>query len=247
MRAVSDLDLERFLVDELDATERDRVAAAIAADVELAAYVHIRRADQQAFRIAHPRAPAPTVSLWARLRTSFPTAPALAAVACAVLFVAVGRVDDKVDEEVDEEVDGGAATGIVARGALPVALTVLRGGQVFRHGVGVPLRAGDAVRVEVDCPTGGFATVVGVDSRGVVSVYYDGVPVARGRAPLPGSLVLDDAAGAEEWIVIVDATAPGAKRVAQALRQSATDAGDRLAAAFPRATIGVVRFEKESF
>lgn len=230
MRGVSDLDLERFLVDDLDPQDAARVAAAINDDPELAAHVASRRAEQRAFAAVRPRLPARVAiddrrgSFAQRLRVLL--APAALATACVVAFMVLPR---------------SPSDDVTARGAaLPVALVVQREGRVFRHAQSVPLRADDRVRIEVTSARDGVGTVVGIDERGAVSLLYGAASVTRGVTIFPDSLALDDSVGPETWIVVVDDVPHDARRVAAAFLSSSG-----LAAQFPGASIGVVRFEKE--
>lgn len=232
MSRISDLELERFLTDDLDDSARARVAAAVAVDADLAAVVAERRAEQRAFFIQHPRAPVPPVSMrarlssWSRLRLA--AAPLAAAAAAVVAFVVVTPDAPRDD------------AGVRARGAaLSARLLVQRAASdrppvVFAH-QGEPLRAGDAVRVEVDLARAARCAVVGVDARGVRALHYDDVAVDAGLQVLPEALVLDDSTGPEELVVVCDA----GERVDERTDVTA------LAKRAPQARIAVLAFTKE--
>jgi hypothetical protein len=198
---VSDLDLERFLTDDLDDADRARVAAAVTRDSDLAAHVAERRAEQQAFALLHPRAPQPATKTMAMAMstTSMSTllaalqqalAPLTAAAAVLAVFVVVGGDEGNVSVR---------GAGLVAR------MTVRRGdgdeAVVFSYDR-QPLRADDAVRIEVELARAQRCSVFDVDARGVADVVYDNVAVAKGKQVLPDALVLDDSEGAEDLVVV---------------------------------------------
>jgi hypothetical protein len=228
---ISDLDLERFLTDDLDDAERARVAAAVAGDADLTAHVAERRAEQRAFALLHPRAPQPTdmtktastaSTLWAALQQAL--APLAAAAAALAVFFVVGGDD-----------------GVGVRGAGLVARMLVRRGVgdeavVFSYDR-QPLRAGDAVRIEVELARAQRCSVFDVDARGVVDVVYDNVVVAKGKQVLPDALVLDESEGAEDLIVVCgDDVAVGAGLVDVA----------HVAQRFRGASIATLSFTKES-
>ena len=217
MRAVADLDLERFLVDDLDDAERARVARAIDDDPALAAYVAERRASQRAFALAGPRRrPVGDLSPARDRRGWFSVGalvPALAAAAAVVVFATVGDVAGDGTLVPDPTVH--------ARGrALAVAVVVRRGDAVLRPGPGALVRAGDAVRFETTLPAPGRCSVVGADDRGPVVVHEEDAPMPAGVAALPGALVLDDAPGPERFWIACGPRAPGGAALARAWRQA---------------------------
>lgn len=230
---VSDLDLERFLTDDLDDAERARVAAAVARDADLAAHVAERRAEQRAFALLHPRAPQPATkkttasTLWPALLTTLrqALAPLTAAAAVLAVFFVVGG---------DESNVGVRGTGLVAR------MTVRRAdgdeAVVFSYDR-QPLRAGDAVRIEVELARPQRCSVFDVDARGVATVVYDNVAVAKGKQVLPDALVLDESEGAEDLVVVCgDDVSVGADVVDVA----------HVATRFRGASMATLSFTKES-
>lgn len=246
MTRVTDLELERFLVDDLDDADRARVAAAIAADPDLAAHVALRRDEQQAFFARRPTL-APAVAArdvdadadvplaarlgaWARgLRGALVAVPAAAIVAVLVV------------------VSVGDAPGVAVRGeALSARLVVRRDAQVFRH-AGEPLRAGDAVRIEVDLAAPSLCSVIGVDVKGAAVVHYDNVALRAGSGVFPDALVLDAAEGAEDLIIACDAAAIDVDAVVAAGGASVDGAVDvdAVARRAPRAKLAVLSFVKE--
>lgn len=244
MTRVTDLDLERFLVDDLDDTDRERVAAAIAANPALAAHVAARRTEQQAFFARRPLlAPAPQelasatpppsrfslqgLGAWAVwLRRALLAAPAVVVVGLVVL-----RAD---------------APGVAVRGAaLSARLVVRRDAQVFRH-AGEPLRAGDAVRIEVDLAAPALCSVIGVDVKGAALVHYDNVGLGAGSSVFPDALVLDAAEGAEDLIVVCDGGAIDVDAIVSgAVGGVAVDVVDAVARRAPQARLAVLSFVKE--
>jgi hypothetical protein len=245
MTRVTDLDLERFLVDDLDDADRERVAAAIAADPALAAHVAARRTEQQAFFARRPLlAPAPQelasatphsrfslqgLGAWAVwLRRALLAAPAVVVVGLVVL-----RAPD--------------APGVAVRGpALSARLVVRRDAQVFRH-AGEPLRAGDAVRIEVDLAAPALCSVIGVDVKGAALVHYDNVGLGAGSSVFPDALVLDAAEGAEDLIVVCDGGAVDVEAIVSGASVGgvAIDVVDAVARRAPRARLAVLSFVKE--
>ena len=150
------------------------------------------------------------------------------AAACAVVavfFVVEGNGADDND-------------GVRVRGDGLVARLLVRRGDVVFAFAGEPLRAGDAVRVEVALARAARCSVVGVDVHGQRVLHYDAVAVARGTQVLPDSLVLDDSVGAEALVV---ACANDANELAGVeLIEPA-----QLAARHPRARIAKLMFTKE--
>lgn len=230
MTRVSDLDLERFLTDDfVDDDERVRIAAAIATDATLSAHVAERRLDQQAWAALHRRPPTvvPTMTtrwrgFWRVLRLS-----PLVAVAAAVLVV-VTRTPD--------------TAGVATRGAGLVAhLLVRRDAVVFVHAQ-QPLRAGDAVRIEVELDVDDRCSVIGVDARNARSLLYDDIAVASGTTVLPDALVLDDSSG-DELLAVVCGAGSGADVV------TASGTGDfddeAVVRRWPRARLAVLPYSKE--
>lgn len=229
----SDLDLERFLTDDLDDEARARVARAIDADADLAAHVAARRAEQRAFFILHPRAPTPAslslrASTWASsLRQAL--APLAACAAVLVLFVSL----DGAAPQTRTRGDALSARLLVRRGAGNDAVVFALAGQ--------PLRAGDAVRIEVDLAAAARCSVIGIDNHGTRTLHYDRVAVLAGTQVLADALVLDGSSGVEDWVVVCGesddvagfATAVGAAEPEVVARR------------FPRARMTVLSFTKE--
>lgn len=228
---VSDEAIERFLVDDLAPPERAHVEQAIAHDPMLRAYVDEREASRRAFlfeapRLVLPGAEKPRARSLSLRVTAFSGALAMA---CAVLFVVVRTGDADETSRHDIRTRGAAQ-------ALPIDVVIRRDGRVFALASGVPLRPGDAVRVEVTAPSAGFVSAVLVDAR-ASTLVYDAVPVGRGVHLLPDSLVLDDVTGVETLHVVFTRARPSdARTVIDAVMRDTATAGDA------RAT---VRWHKE--
>ncbi len=249
MKDTADFEIEQFLVDELDGADTARVAAAIERDADLAAYVALRRASQQAFIATSPQRPVPVAQvgparaqrrvgpadddrgLWERIAARWTSlVPALAAAAALVVFVSVPRGGD----------DGGTA-GVVARGeALPLTIVVRRGDAVFRHAPGMLVRGGDALRFEATTARALRCTVVGEDARAAVTVLAADVPLPAGRSALAMSFVLDDAPGPERFVVACGDRAPASDVVVRAIRTA-----DVVKALGPGTAVATVTLDKE--
>jgi hypothetical protein len=249
MRAVSDLDLERFLVGELSGAEQARVAAAIAADDELQRHVAARRASQAAFAVKRPRLALPPPTVAERLRSAwrawFAGAAAAAAVGAALLLWMPGR------PVVGDEPPIGIAAGVRARGTAAPVLIVKRGDRVFRF-QGEPLRAGDAVRLEVSVAEASDVVLYVVDAHGAVSALLERPErVAAGVSVLPGSFVLDDAVGPEQWLLAARPTGGFAREAPATLVPALAVAFASGAPSMPalqdllHAEVSVIAFEKE--
>jgi hypothetical protein len=224
--AVSNHELRRFLAGELTPERR----ADIERDALLQPALHERlaklaaeqRAEDAAFALEVPlprflrdhearaqRATAKSGGLFARLASIRFTfgAGALAAAACAV-FLLVQPVDGG---DGDAAIDG--AGGVRWKGDARVGFLV-RESDGARFGTdGEQLGAGDQIQFAVkDDAAHGAMVLVGVDGRGVVTVYAaehvdgeraKGVPGEQVKPRILGeSVVLDDATGAERFFVV---------------------------------------------
>ncbi|MCK6570708.1 DUF4384 domain-containing protein [Myxococcota bacterium] len=121
-----------------------------------------------------------------------------------------------------------------------VALTfdVERGGQATPGDPAALYRAGDRIQLRYSAPAPMNVVVIGLDMRGEVSVYVDdagaGLPVEPGAGrPLPGSLVLDAAPGAERVIACFTESPLTSNAVVAAGRRALTAAGGDPRAARP--------------
>ena len=203
---VADRDIERVLTGEAPPELAARVEALAREHPALAAHLAERRAEQAAFKLMHPRPPAPARTParsgegWlAALARSGGLAGAAAAACVALFFVA---------QPAFEPAEG----AVRDKGARPVRERVLvvakRGERVFQVQRGALLRPGDALRVEVACgaPSHVVVGLVEGDTR-AVSMLVDGEVVPAQRTALAGSFVLDDHLGDETLVV---ACAPSA-------------------------------------
>jgi len=231
-RALTDLELERWLADDLPA---DRTRAATAAD---RARLDELRAEHAAFlagvdvaaelrgigrRVASASA-APARRIAPRRAWLVPGG-ALAAAALVVVVVGVvlrGPPPDP-DPDDDRRIKGGSV-GLVIHAAT--------GDDTRRIASGDPVPAGDRIRFEVSVPGPGYIAVVSLAASGTASVYYPfGGRAAAAIAPgagavLPGAVRLD-AAGGDEQIYAVYGDRPFALDDAlfAALRGGAPPAG----------------------
>jgi len=243
MRAVSDLDLERFLTDDLSDVERARVLAAVEADPELAAFVDARRSDQQRYaaRVAPRRAHAAVADarsssgngLVARIVAGFRASlvgPMLAAAACLAVFFVIGG--DDVDDGTRTRGDALAVSAVIRR--------IDAGTESLFRLQSQPLRAGDALRLSVpEGFRGQRVVVVSVDARGAVVAVLDDIVGSDGY--VTGSVVLDDSTGKEQLVVLVTTAGP-ARAVADVRHAMEHPAGFGSLRGTP---FGVVAFEKE--
>ncbi len=246
MTRVTDLDLERFLVDDLDDADRERVAAAVAADPALAANVAARRTEQHAFFARRPLlAPATSPALDEEFASATKPQSRFSLRGLTAWTVWLRRLLLAVPTVVVVGlvvVRSADAPGVAVRGtALSARLVVRRDAQVFRH-AGEPLRAGDAVRIEVDLAAPALCSVIGVDVKGASLVHYDNVAFGVGSSVFPDALVLDAAEGAEDLIVACDEGAIAVNAIVGGVAVVNIDAVARRA---PQARLTVLSFVKE--
>ena len=198
----TDLEIEMYLVGDLDAEAAGRIDAAAHDDAALARHLAARRADQEAFKLSRPRltfdaapnTPQRLVRRWANL-----FAPAGLLTATAAVLVTLSVVQPS---------PGPSSSGVHARGnALVASVIVRRDAAVFRLTEATPLRPGDLVRIEVSLEAPRACSAIGVDAQGHITSLYDREPLTAGKAIFPRSLSLDDSVGAEQIIVGCDVDA----------------------------------------
>lgn len=211
---MNNLLLERYLVDDVSDEERAAVDADIARDEAVSAYIQTRRAAQRDFAARIPvlaHDVREKIRVQGRKEKSRPFSHWLrwlvpAASACAVaLFVLLqpGEIRPRGD-------GGDNADGLME-------VVVRRGDHTFVWNPGIPLRPGDALRLLWQGRD--RVSVVLLDAQGKTSPLYDrAAPGADGA--LAGSLVLDDAVGAEELLIAWGAKPIAAAELAQAVEQS---------------------------
>ena len=126
-----------------------------------------------------------------------------------------------------------AKPDIAFKGAMAVQIVAKRGAHQFSVRPGDALEAGDALRFAVTVPEAGYIAVLSVEAAGDVSVFYPEEPAPtaapwplriedRGRRELPGSIILDDARGAETYVVLfspVPFSREAAERAASAISE----------------------------
>jgi hypothetical protein len=213
----SDLQLERLLVDELQAggardalvahlrtcarcqTRRDELAAAPALTLaDLASPSSNTGSNDSWLPPAPPAvAPPPAFARPSRARAGVAFGLAAAGLAAAVLLLPRHAVPPETRTK-----GAAARLEIVARGA---------DGRVFPVFDGTPLRQGDAVRFFVTTATTAHVSVVGLDAAGGVTIHFPPAAPASGPLPpgthtLPGSVVLDATTGDERFVALACAS-----------------------------------------
>lgn len=245
----SDLELERYLVNDADDALRARIDEAARADPRLAAHLSERRAEKAAFALLHPRLPVlpnedtgdrsinSLLSILSKWRLSV-GAGALAA-AAAVILVVLPAAPAPAPAP-----DPGAVAGPVRlKGAVALDVVVKRGPRAFGLRPGALLRAGDALQLAAAGAPAGFATLVVHElDTGATAVLVDNEAVASGEdgvVRLPRTIVLDEHVGPEELVLLVTPERVLAKDAVAAILEGRPP----LAAGVGH--VGVVRYEKE--
>lgn len=213
----SDRDLERYLVGELDDAQRARIEAAARNDPALAAHLEERRAEKRAFDQLHPTPDFLKAGAGSKrpsaLRRWLPQALVFATAAAALALFLVPTPEPEI-----------RARGVADA---TVDVVVKRGDRIFTlEGARVLLRAGDALRVDVESPSA--ATVlVGLLSGDKGSLLLE-ERMGAGKWSQPSSFVLDDAAGPEILAVALATTADEADRARAAIALGQPPDGARL-------------------
>ena len=257
MARVSRFDVERYHCGELAADRRAVVAAAIARDPALTAFLDELVAADAAFVIEHPvasmLAKQPTPSLWSRVSSSLAMlrVPALASAVAAVALVVV---------VVNRPVDGDDVVGHRTKGGhQPAVGFFVKSGDGARVGTaGEALQAGDQIQLAVTDADKRALVVVGIDGSGAVSVYATETITTQskghdGPRVLPASLILDDTAGAERFFVVYGddlesterAVRAAAERLGKAVAAHDKDLADvdtlDLDAALPQSSVHILK------
>ena len=224
-RAVSRFDVERFAVGELSGERALEVQRAIDADPGLKAFFDDVKASDAAFLIVAP--PSSFVatlaartslverpSLVARLRRALSSLQLQVGAAAAVAVVVVVSVSAPDGAHPGTTSKGGAHTAAV--GFFVKDASGARVGEA-----GEVLHAGDQIQLTVTDADRPAMVVVGIDGRGVVSVYAVEATgaVAKGAAGsrvLPASLILDDTVGVERFFVVYGDDASTTERAVRA-------------------------------
>lgn len=218
----TDLEIEMYLVGDLDAEAAARIEDAASKTPALAAYLAERRAEQEAFALHRPRLTFDERPSW---RQRFKHAWAPVGIAAVAAGFAIFFLTQPPDE-----------SGLYARGsALSARLIAKREAVVFPVGPQTPLRAGDRLRLEITLETPSACSAVGVDAKGASTVLHDEVPLEKGVQLFPQSVVLDDALGRERIIV-------GCSIAAAALQEAIA----REDLARLQVPLAVLAYEKES-
>ncbi len=192
---LADLEIERYLCDDLEPAEHDRIEHIIKESTKLADYIQQRRQQKADFYLRQPRLvlAEPTRPL----RWHFSVAMAGAAVALAAVIMLLWV---PIERPATNDIN---APSIRAMGSLKISLAVLRQDRIFMYREGVLLRQGDRVRLSVESPARGFLTVLGRSAGGRMDIFYDGLPTTAGNYTVPDSLVLDGELEPEDWYVIL--------------------------------------------
>jgi hypothetical protein len=199
-RTLTDLELERWLAEDLPA-ERARAAtaadrarleelrgehAAFLASVDVGA--EIRAIGQRVARAARA-GQEPRI---ATRRTWLVSGGALAAAALVIVLALRGRRPDPDDDLRPK----GGSIGLVIHVATGSGSQPIAGAD--------PVHPGDRIRFEVSVPGPGYLAVVGIDSSGTATVYYPFGGTAPAKidagagAVLPGGVELDATLGDEQ-------------------------------------------------
>jgi hypothetical protein len=203
---LSDLRIDRLLAGDLDGRESERArahaAGCAACSARVCAFEAARAApapDLETIRRIAAAVPAPSPAPRSRWRALWPSLALAAAAGTAALIVAVRPVPRGATEAAP-----GAAPGDATRikGGARLGFFVKHGDAVRRGGPGEPVVAGDLVRFVVSTPRPAHLAIVGLDARGVGSVYFPAPgaadTVAAGTdVELPRATRLDDTLGPE--------------------------------------------------
>lgn len=223
---LSNLTLDRLLVEELDDVGRAAAMGHVAGCRRCSARLSELRAERDRFAVetrplvlpaARPR-PLTGRALFAG------GAVALGAAVAILLIVRGGR---------DQMIDPQAIDATQVKGGLRLGLYIKRGDSVIEGRSGDVVHPGDAIRFAYTSTSAGYLMILGRDGAGRVSVYY---PEGDRAAPirpaedqvLPGSIVLDDVPGSEE-IVALACVHPVAAAAAQAALRASRQAPERIA------------------
>ena len=225
-RAVSRFDVERFAVGELSGERALEVQRAIDADPALKVFFDDVKASDAAFLIM-----APPSSFMATLaaRTSLVERPSLVArlrraLSSLQLQMGVGAAAAAVVVVVAVSAPEGPRSSTTSKGGAHTAAVgfFVKDKNGARVGeAGEVLHAGDQIQLTVTDADRPAMVVVGIDGRGVVSVYAVEATgaVAKGAAGprvLPASLILDDTVGVERFFVVYGDDASTTERAVRA-------------------------------
>ena len=215
---LSDLALDRLIAGEVEEPThlagcdacRSRLAELRADADSFAGSVWIAGAARRATRAAG----ASRWRWWAAIAV-----PAVAAAAVAI-WIALPR-------------DDAGAPGVRTKGSVALDVVVKRGdGTIERLGPAARVAPGEAVRFLVSTDRAGYLAILGLDAAGVVSAYLPdpGAPtpaIGAGREQAqPGSIILDETAGAERFVALVCPRAMEVDALVAAARRALVAAGN---------------------
>ena len=187
-RCLSDLRIDQFLADELNAPER------LAVDAHLSSCASCRErfaaidAERAQFIIVHPVVPDWLLAEPARAKAVRYYVPLLL-VAIALLAL--------VHPSVELRTKGSEALGFYVK----------RGREVRRGSVGEPVHPGDQVRFTYSAPRARYLAILSVDAARHASVYFPATPDAARvepgtERPLPSAIELDAVLGSEQVLAL---------------------------------------------
>ncbi|MBN1760416.1 MAG: hypothetical protein JW863_18960 [Chitinispirillaceae bacterium] len=227
------LDLERFVVGELDREQADAVRHHCESCSDCSSYVAMLQAEKEEFLNKHPfssftRAHAPIVELpWYRRITFGMPQPAIVAVG-AVFLVTLAVIPVVNNRNAQRE-------DIVRfKGSPPLSFIYNRNGTTQQGNSVGRYREGD--KIQITCPPTrfGFVSLLSIDPRGTISFYHPetgsgfcSVPVdSNVPFKFPGSIELDDTPGGELVIVIFSPEKLETATVTEWIRKKFTSVSD---------------------
>ena len=243
----SHLMLSRFKTDDLGPVEHERIAAHLATceachrlSLGMDANIAEFEADRADRRDALRRAMETNSSRKRFTRLWFAVGAVAAAAALVLVFIGTTHVEAPSQDD-----------DIMLKGAFSMAVTARRGTEQFSVGQGAHLREGDAVRFTVTVDRPGFIAVFAREADGDIAPLYPESDPATNPAPfplenaghqtLPGSIVLDDSAGAEWFIAVFSLRPFDRAAVLKAARGEGSVNPDALGKAFTVQSIEVTK------
>ena len=251
---LSQLLVERYILDEVGEAERTRVEEAVAQCDSCRSTVDGTAAEEKAFGLRP--VPARIRKLWLDSHKSFSTrrallaaAPIAAGVAIAVFFVFrqhsgatngeyVPAFDQQARAERTRTMGGEQPSGSssdqvsVEKNDLRFGFYLLADGKEQMGRDGQKLQEGDRIQFWYEAPGDGWAVIVGIDGRGEVTKYFPSELIPDGRIRggrghlIASSVILDDAKGVERYFFCYDRGGRSPEEVVEAARRAAGRQGD---------------------
>lgn len=203
------LDLEQYVVGELDSEQSAAVRQHCDTCKECSSYVAMLQEEREEFLVKHPfasfsRAHAPVVRLpWYRGFSLGTLRPAIVAVGAVMLVtIAIVPVVNRGNRTPKDQVR--------FKGAPPLSFVYQRDGKTSPGVLSGKYREGDRIQVTCSPSHYPYVSLLSIDSRGTVSFYqpdtrseFCTVPAEPGKPLLfPGSIELDATPGAELVIAL---------------------------------------------